>query len=353
MASNSRYPCRRGRNEKNESRTVFENLKATFLEHLTHARFISRKVGFSRRCPAKTTDNLQTLIDRGGAQERADSPSVGPVSPIAEPAQRGLRAAERHVFRADPTIEAGPVDGVEHEPIVDLAGPRLMPSGAVSDLEVLDPVEVRQNRFGQVPARPLQVIDVAEDAQVLVPHLVEEAHGGRHGRQQKARYVDGVEWLDKMRTPARGGLLSGVEQALSHARPLGLEWHVRQRDPYVAEQLRAAQLIGDRERAGDAVAELDPAPRAVGDTDLASGMVAPGQVELHLPQPIARECRPDRAHVLAVRLRELHGLEASRGCTVEPLQERVLREEPLDLPAPYVAQRIGASVFLFEPRQRG
>ena len=211
-----------------------------------------------------------------------------------------------------------------------------MPSGAVSDLEVLDPVEVRQNRFGQVPPRPLQVIDVAEDPQVLVPHLVEEAHGGRHGRQQKARYVDGVEWLDQDAHPGARRLLSGVEQALSHARPLGLEWHVRQRDPYVAEQLRAAQLIGDRERAGDAVAELDPAPRVVGDTDLASGMVAPGQVELHLPQPIASECRPDRAHVLAVRLRELHGLEASRGCTVEPLQERILREEPLDLPAPYV-----------------
>ena len=29
---------------------VFENLKATFCEHLTHTRFISRKVGFSRRC---------------------------------------------------------------------------------------------------------------------------------------------------------------------------------------------------------------------------------------------------------------------------------------------------------------
>jgi hypothetical protein len=51
----------------------------------------------------------------------------------------------------DPTVEAGPVDGVEHEPMVDLAGPRLMPSGAVSDLEMLDPAEVRQNRFGQVP----------------------------------------------------------------------------------------------------------------------------------------------------------------------------------------------------------
>ena len=161
-----------------------------------------------------------------------------------------------------------------------------MPSGAVSDLEVLDPVEVCQNRFGQVPPRPLQVIDVAEDPQVLVPHLVEEAHGGRHGRQQKARYVDGVEWLDQDAHPGARSLLNGVEQALSHARPLGLEWHVRQRDPYVAEQLRAAQLIGDRERAGDAVAELDPAPRVVGDTDLASGMVAPGQVELHLPSPL-------------------------------------------------------------------
>ena len=30
---------------------VFENLKATFSEHLTHTSFISRKVGFSRRCP--------------------------------------------------------------------------------------------------------------------------------------------------------------------------------------------------------------------------------------------------------------------------------------------------------------
>ena len=30
---------------------VFEKLKATFSEHLTHTSFISRKVGFSRRCP--------------------------------------------------------------------------------------------------------------------------------------------------------------------------------------------------------------------------------------------------------------------------------------------------------------
>ena len=42
---------RRRRNEKNESRTVFENLEATFSELFTHTRFISRKVGFSRRCP--------------------------------------------------------------------------------------------------------------------------------------------------------------------------------------------------------------------------------------------------------------------------------------------------------------
>src|SRR4029077_9600845 len=48
-ASNSRYSYRRGRKEKNESRTVFENPKAAFFEHLTHTRFISRKVGFSRR----------------------------------------------------------------------------------------------------------------------------------------------------------------------------------------------------------------------------------------------------------------------------------------------------------------
>jgi hypothetical protein len=33
---------------------VFEKLKATFSEHLTHTRFISRKVGFSRRCTSKT-----------------------------------------------------------------------------------------------------------------------------------------------------------------------------------------------------------------------------------------------------------------------------------------------------------
>ena len=30
---------------------VFENLKATFLEHVRHTRFISRKVGFSRNVP--------------------------------------------------------------------------------------------------------------------------------------------------------------------------------------------------------------------------------------------------------------------------------------------------------------
>jgi len=29
---------------------VFENLKAAFYEHLTHTSFISRKLGFSRRC---------------------------------------------------------------------------------------------------------------------------------------------------------------------------------------------------------------------------------------------------------------------------------------------------------------
>ena len=53
MPSNSRYSCRRGRNEKNESRTGFEYLKATFCEHLTHTTF-SRKVGFREgaSCPA-------------------------------------------------------------------------------------------------------------------------------------------------------------------------------------------------------------------------------------------------------------------------------------------------------------
>jgi hypothetical protein len=99
---------------------------------------------------------------------------------------------------------------------------------------------------------------------------------------------------------------------------LGLKRHVRQHDPNVAEKPRAAQLIGHLERSGDAVAELDPAPWIVGDADLA-GLVAPGQVELHLSESIVSECRPDRAHVLAVWLRELHGLEASRGGAVEPL----------------------------------
>jgi len=37
-ASNSRYSYRRGRNEKNESRMVFEKLKAAFFEHLTHTK---------------------------------------------------------------------------------------------------------------------------------------------------------------------------------------------------------------------------------------------------------------------------------------------------------------------------
>jgi hypothetical protein len=35
---------------------VFEKLKATFLEDRTHTRFISRKVGFSRRCPSKNRE---------------------------------------------------------------------------------------------------------------------------------------------------------------------------------------------------------------------------------------------------------------------------------------------------------
>ena len=110
----------------------------------------------------------------------------------------------------------------------------------------------------------------------------------------------------------------------------------------MAEYPRAAQLIGDLERAGDAVAELDPPRWVVCDADLASCIVAPGQVELHLPKPIASECRPDRVHVLAVRLRELHGLEASRGSAVEPLPERVLRENPFDVPAPRCSRQIGA-----------
>ena len=45
---------------------------------------------------------------------------------------------------------------------------------------------------------------------------------------------------------------------------------MRQREPNMAEHPRAAQLIGDLERARDAVAELDSPPRVVGDTDLAS-----------------------------------------------------------------------------------
>jgi hypothetical protein len=53
LRSNSRYPYRRGGNEKNKSRTIFENLKGGFLRHLTHTRYISRKLGFSRRCPFK------------------------------------------------------------------------------------------------------------------------------------------------------------------------------------------------------------------------------------------------------------------------------------------------------------
>jgi hypothetical protein len=82
--------------------------------------------------------------------ERRIRPAIclRPVSLITQPAQRGLRAAERHVFWADPTVKAGPIDGVEHESIVDLAGPRLVPSGAVSDLEVIDLAKVRQSRFG-------------------------------------------------------------------------------------------------------------------------------------------------------------------------------------------------------------
>jgi hypothetical protein len=92
---------------------------------------------------------------------------------------------------------------------------------------------------------------------------------------RKSDTSTGLSGSTKMRTPAPRGLLSGVAQVLNHARPLGFERHVRQRDPNVAEQQRAAQLIGGLERAGDAVAELDPTPRVVGDTDLAGRMVAP------------------------------------------------------------------------------
>jgi hypothetical protein len=59
----------KSRNEKNESRTVFENLKAAFSEHLTHTRFISRKLGFSnspsRSRPVEASD-LETWRGEDG-----------------------------------------------------------------------------------------------------------------------------------------------------------------------------------------------------------------------------------------------------------------------------------------------
>jgi hypothetical protein len=64
---------------------VFENLKAAFSEHLTHTRFISRKVGFSRRIahvplqPLISTrrDDLLAFLTDGAAP-----PAASPIRAI-------------------------------------------------------------------------------------------------------------------------------------------------------------------------------------------------------------------------------------------------------------------------------
>jgi hypothetical protein len=55
----------------------------------------------------------------------------------------------------------------------DLASPRLMPSGAVSDLEVFDPAEFARIVSVGRP-RPLQVIDVAEDPASIIPTVLND-----------------------------------------------------------------------------------------------------------------------------------------------------------------------------------
>jgi nitrile hydratase subunit alpha len=55
---------------------VFEKLKAAFCKHLTHTRFISRKVGFSRRCFHVRRDTHSSRPGRAHARDMGE-PKIG------------------------------------------------------------------------------------------------------------------------------------------------------------------------------------------------------------------------------------------------------------------------------------
>jgi hypothetical protein len=116
----------------------FENLKAAFSEHLTHTRFISRKVGFSRRClPVSLTLSNPTPPYAACGRAVTGGYPGGMARPIlgAQPVPCG---------EPDPGNEGGPGQGprcAEHG--LDRGGAAFPPPGADTIMIQIIPVIYR------------------------------------------------------------------------------------------------------------------------------------------------------------------------------------------------------------------
>src|SRR5690606_21597447 len=93
------------------------------------------------------------------------------------PAEAGGSVAGRLVLAADPAVESGFVDELEHEGVVDLARARLVAARVVGQLNVGDAALVLLEGVGQFAFHALGVVDVVLDEQVVRADLVDDLGG--------------------------------------------------------------------------------------------------------------------------------------------------------------------------------
>src|SRR5262245_41056635 len=90
------------------------------------------------------------------------------------PAEAGFGGRGRLVLTPDPAVVANAVEMGEEEQIVDLAGPRLVPSGVVRHLDVADARQVLLYGRGELTFHALRVVDVVLNEGVVGTDVVED-----------------------------------------------------------------------------------------------------------------------------------------------------------------------------------
>ena len=84
----------------------------------------------------------------------------------SKPAQASRRCGRRFVLAADPAAITKFIDAAEEERVVDLAGPGLVATGIVGELDMADAVELDLDGAGNIALHYLRMVDIVLEADV-------------------------------------------------------------------------------------------------------------------------------------------------------------------------------------------